>query len=112
MKTNGIMALFPWGLILPTRFLRIWPTCSAIVAVMWATGSLHAQTYNWTTIAGNAGWGSTDGTNSDGRFWAPVGMAADQNGNLFVTDYRSDTIRKLTPAGTNWVVSTLAWIFA
>jgi streptogramin lyase len=70
--------------------------------------SLQAQNYNWTTIAGNAGWGSTDGTNSNGRFWAPVGMAADQNGNLFVTDYRSDTIRKLTPAGTNWVVSTLA----
>jgi len=69
---------------------------------------LHSQTFNWTTIAGNAGWGSADGTNSDGRFWAPVGIAADLSGNLFVTDYRSDTIRKLTPAGTNWVVSTLA----
>ena len=69
---------------------------------------LPAQVYAWTTIAGNAGWGSTDGTNSAGRFWAPLGMAADQNGNLYVTDYRSDTIRKITPAGTNWVVSTLA----
>jgi hypothetical protein len=76
--------------------------------ILTTTDSLHAQIYNWITIAGNAGWGSTDGTNSDGRFWAPVGMAADPNGNLFVTDYRSDTIRKLTPAGTNWLVSTLA----
>jgi hypothetical protein len=69
---------------------------------------IPGQIYDWTTIAGNAGWGSTDGTNSDGRFWAPLRMAADQNGNLYVTDYRSDTIRKITPAGTNWVVSTLA----
>jgi len=90
------------------RLLRNYPACFALIAVLLAVTPLQAQTYNWTTIAGNAGWGSADGTNSDGRFSAPVGIAADKHGNLFVTDYRSDTIRKLTPAGTNWVVSTLA----
>lgn len=78
------------------------------MGILLAVTPLYSQTYNWTTIAGNAGWGSADGTNSDGRFSAPVGIATDKLGNLFVTDYRSDTIRKLTPAGTNWVVSTLA----
>lgn len=82
-------------------------TKAAGILLLLAT-SAHSQIYNWRTIAGNAGWGSADGTNSDARFWAPVGMAADKNGNLYVTDYRNDTIRELTPVGTNWVVSTLA----
>jgi streptogramin lyase len=90
------------------RLLKNYPASFAIIVALSAVSPLQAQTYNWTTIAGNAGWGSADGTNSDGRFSAPVGIAADKHGNLFVTDYRSDTIRKLTPAGTNWVVSTLA----
>jgi streptogramin lyase len=90
------------------RLLKNYPASFAIIAALSTVSPLQAQTYNWTTIAGNAGWGSADGTNSDGRFSAPVGIAADKHGNLFVTDYRSDTIRKLTPAGTNWVVSTLA----
>jgi streptogramin lyase len=90
------------------RSLKNHPAGFGIISLLLAVTPLQAQIYNWTTIAGNAGWGSADGTNSDARFSAPVGMAADHNGNLFVTDYRADTIRKLTPAGTNWVVSTLA----
>ena len=82
--------------------------CVFFVFLFSVVPHLSGQIYNWTTIAGNAGWGSNDGTNSNGRFWAPIGAAADQYGNLYVTDYRSDTIRKITPAGTNWVVSTLA----
>jgi NHL repeat len=87
---------------------RIYGVTFSVMGVLLLVTRIHSQTYNWITIAGNAGWGSTDGTNSDGRFWAPVGIATDGKGDLFVTDYRSDTIRKLTPAGTNWVVSTLA----
>ena len=81
---------------------------ASLIGTLLTTVPLYSQIYGWTTIAGNAGWGSADGTNSDGSFWAPVGMASDKYGNLFVTDYRSDTIRKLTAVGTNWVVSTLA----
>jgi NHL repeat len=66
---------------------------------------------NWlvSTVAGLPGsLGSTDGTNSDARFNRPVGLKFDQSGNLFVADLYNDTIRKLAPVGTNWVVTTIA----
>ena len=66
---------------------------------------------NWmvTTIAGLAeNYGSTDGTNSAARFESPIGITVDTNGNVFVVDQDNDTLRKLTPAGSNWVVSTIA----
>jgi sugar lactone lactonase YvrE len=65
---------------------------------------------NWvvTTIVGSASPGSADGTNGNARFYGPQGIAVDATGNLFVADTLNDTIRKITPVGTNWVVSTLA----
>ncbi len=66
---------------------------------------------NWvvTTLAGKAGSaGSADGTNSAARFSSPYGVAVDGAGNLYVSDVGNSTIRKVTPAGTNWVVTTLA----
>jgi len=66
---------------------------------------------NWvvTTIAGSAGnRGSTDGTNSTARFYWPYGVAVGPDGNVYVADSFSETIRKLTPVGTNWVVTTIA----
>jgi len=71
-------------------------------------GVLHAQPYQWTTIAGSAGYGTSDGTNSDARFWTPMGIANDQNGDCFVSDYRNNNIRKLSRSGADWVVSTIA----
>jgi sugar lactone lactonase YvrE len=68
---------------------------------------------NWVvkTIAGvagrlNAGW--ADGTNTDARFANPDGIALDPAGNLYVADSWSNVVRKVTPSGTNWVVSTIA----
>ena len=66
---------------------------------------------NWvvSTIAGLPGsLGAADGTNSDARFDHPVGAKFDGAGNLFVADLYNDTIRKLAPVGTNWVVTTIA----
>jgi len=66
---------------------------------------------NWvvTTLAGVAGSdGNADGTNSEARFFWPFTAAVDSAGNLYVADYSNDTIRKVTPVGTNWVVTTLA----
>jgi hypothetical protein len=61
------------------------------------------------TVAGTPGQsGSTDGTNSDARFNEPAGVAVDTASNLYVADTLNDTIRKITPAGTNCVVSTIA----
>jgi serine/threonine protein kinase/tetratricopeptide (TPR) repeat protein len=66
---------------------------------------------NWvvTTLAGLAGIvGSADGTNSAARFYAPWSVALDRAGNLYVGDAFNDTIRKVTPVGTNWVATTIA----
>jgi sugar lactone lactonase YvrE/predicted secreted protein len=56
------------------------------------------------TVAGAAGCASSavDGTLSTARFTAPVNMAVDATGNVFIVDQW--IVRKLTPAGT---VSTL-----
>jgi len=59
-----------------------------------------------TTFAGLAGRpGSANGTGSAARFDAPVAVAIDSIGNIFVTDTNNHTIRKITPAR---VVSTFA----
>jgi hypothetical protein len=65
-----------------------------------------------TTLAGMAGTGGTsDGTGSAALFYAPSSVAVDSAGNVYVTDdgidpvLQSNTIRKITPAGT---VTTLA----
>jgi hypothetical protein len=66
---------------------------------------------NWvaTTLAGSAGIiGSADDTNSAALFDQPFGVAVDNAGNVFVADQWNSTIRKLTPVGTNWVVTTVA----
>jgi NHL repeat len=68
---------------------------------------------NWvvSTIAGLAGnSGTNDGTNSAALFDRPYGITADSAGNLFVSDNPNNTIRKITPAGTNWVVTTIAGV--
>lgn len=67
-----------------------------------------AHDYTFTTIAGNAGYGSSDGPGSAARFYQPSGIAVDAGGNLLVTDAFNAAIRKLTLTGTNWVVSTIA----
>jgi|CZKV01.1.fsa_nt_gi DNA-binding beta-propeller fold protein YncE len=65
---------------------------------------------NWvvTTLAGSPGQtGNVDGTNSDARFYDPQGVAVDILGNIYVADYRNNTIRKIAAVGTNWVVTTI-----
>lgn len=65
---------------------------------------------NWivSTIAGSSGVvGSANGTNGSARFKYPTGVAVDGSGNVYVTDTYNDTIRKMAPVGTNWVVSTI-----
>jgi sugar lactone lactonase YvrE len=59
-----------------------------------------------TTIAGVVGMeGSTDGTGAGARFHRPSAVVADRAGNVYVTDFFNDTIRRISPAG---VVTTFA----
>jgi len=59
-----------------------------------------------TTLAGSVGMqGSVDGIGSAARFHVPVGVTVDAGGNVFVADFGSHAIRKVTPAGG---VTTLA----
>ncbi|HKR65875.1 MAG TPA: hypothetical protein VJZ00_19245 [Thermoanaerobaculia bacterium] len=65
------------------------------------------QTGVVSTLAGNpavsGGW--ADGTGSAARFSRPSAIAADAQGNLYVTDRNNHAIRRVTPAG---VVTTIA----
>ena len=68
-----------------------------------------AQPYTVTTIAGSAGVrGSADGSNVTASFYRPSGLALDAARNIYVADLYNHTIRKIAPAGTNWLVTTLA----
>ena len=65
-----------------------------------------------TTLAGNAGAsGAVDGTGTAARFYRPSGVALDGSGNLYVTDYSNDLIRKITPSsGTVTTVAGVAGV--
>jgi RHS repeat-associated protein len=69
------------------------------------TASVDGQTYNFTTLAGNPGYGSDDGTGGAAQFYQPSGVAADGSGTIYVADSANDTIRKITAGG---VVTTFA----
>jgi hypothetical protein len=67
------------------------------------------QGTNWvvTTIAGTGAKGDNDGTNLNASFNQPVGITVDGHGNLFVADTGNNSIREISPVGTNWVVTTV-----
>jgi len=62
-----------------------------------------------TTLAGKSSFCSTvDGLASNARFYNPIGIRFDNNGNLLVADIK--TIRKVSNLGSTVVVSTFAGI--
>lgn len=59
-----------------------------------------------TTVAGQSGQtGFVDGPAASARFNAPQDVAVDPDGNLYVTDFRNQAIRRISPEGE---VTTIA----
>jgi sugar lactone lactonase YvrE len=50
------------------------------------------------TLAGSTE-GNNDGMGSEARFREPTNLVADSSGNLYVTDFGNDAIRKISPNG-------------
>lgn len=90
------------------------PFCSpraalALAACALAAFTCGAQEYTFTTIAGSPGVrGTADGTNDAARFNSPSHIAVDASGALYVSDLLNHVVRKITPAGSDWVVTTIA----
>ena len=57
--------------------------------------------YYWGILAGSAtgAAGTANGTGTAATFNGPNGMVKDSQGNLFVSDYTNQVIRKITPQG-------------
>jgi len=56
------------------------------------------------TLAGSGSPGFVDGVGTNAMFNYPLGLAIDADGDLYVTDYNNDAVRKVTPQG---IVTTL-----
>jgi sugar lactone lactonase YvrE len=57
------------------------------------------------TLAGTGATGGQDGPVGQATFSFPNDLVVDRHGNIFLTEFRGHTVRKITPSG---VVSTLA----
>jgi sugar lactone lactonase YvrE len=66
-----------------------------------------AENYAVSTLAGTGSSGANNGDAETATFWYPHGITIDGDGNLYVTEFAINRIRKLTKA-ENYKVSTLA----
>lgn len=79
-----------WGLII--AILLILNGCSG--------GKNSTPSVTVSTLAGLAGQsGLVNETGSNARFYLPIALTADTNGNLYVADKGNNAIRKVTPGG-------------
>jgi len=73
------------------------------------------ENYAFTTLAGQPQFdgagepigGQADGAGSDARFNGPISVAVDREGNVYVSEYLQNSIRKITPGGE---VTTVAGV--
>ena len=76
---------------------------SFLILASLISAQLHAQVVS--TLAGSGSSGSTNATGTSASFNKPQGVVVDANGNVYVSEYSGNKIRKITPEG---VVTTFA----
>lgn len=52
--------------------------------------------------------GSADGTGAAAVFYGPEDLTVDSTGNVYVVEFFNNTVRKIAPNGTNWIITTVA----
>lgn len=91
----------------PAFIRRLSQALAVVWLVMGACSTGHSESFTFTTIAGVANdRESVDGTNTGATFLGPTGVSLNPAGELFIAD--GSAIRKSSPSGTNWIVTTLA----
>ena len=92
----------------PDDFVRARAAAVAVVVLLSVSSVSSTRVppdYSFTTIAGVASIGSTDGPGNIARFQFPSGIAVASTGVVYVADTNNHTIRKIS---TNGDVSTFA----
>jgi len=80
---------------------------SIVCGLLIASGSLFAQQYTLSTIAGTgtAGYSGDNGNALFAQFSDPIRVALDSAGNIYVTDLGNNSIREIS---TNGTINTIA----
>ena len=80
-------------------FMKALVFCVVSGLFLATTARVHSQAFSFTTLAGSASQGSTDGSVTNARFFAPQDVSVDAQGNVYVADSDNSTIREITPGG-------------
>src|SRR4051812_33320743 len=91
------------------RQLKLMRSFHTLLVLLIAVGAASAQQYTIATVAGTGaspGWSGDAGPALSAQFSNPLRVAVDANGNLFITDYSNQSIRRVDAA--THIVTTIA----